>query len=123
VSELYTERTVEWARQLSHCWVCGSECAWGYGGQIHHVPGGCRRQKNNLATTFYLCSGCHATEHHGDGLGMVWLLARKKRQDPEHYDLDAFLAAWRPKATEAFQNELEAAVGAETSRMEVPDGN
>jgi hypothetical protein len=84
----YSKTTAAWAKRWRCCWRCGRRGTWPESLSIHHFVRGSFRHKNDLATTAMLCRECHEEdEHNGDSLGLLGMLALKRRWDPEHYDL------------------------------------
>ena len=81
----YSKTTVAWAKQWDRCWRCGRRGTWPESLSIHHFVQGSFRKANDLATTAMLCRECHHAEHNGDALGLLGMLAMKRRFDPEHY--------------------------------------
>jgi len=111
MSKRYNAATEAWAQTWSFCWRCGQRGAWPTGGLvIHHIVRGTSKQLDDVRTTAMLCQPCHDKEHFSlQHLGLVRMLALKKRHDRANYDL-RYVCVARGRATGAItEAEVDAA--------------
>jgi hypothetical protein len=99
----------EWGQEHDTCWLCGrSDVRL----ETHEITRGNYRPKavKEPATWCRVCRGCHSTL---SSMTIAEQLALKLIHDPEFYDLDRFLAIYRPNCKPEYKEEMAVAVDAE----------
>jgi hypothetical protein len=106
----------EWSKQHTQCMFCLAQPYRASLLDCHEICGGVNRAKalKEPACWLRVCGErtyrrCHDLVSR---LGKAEQLAIKQLHDPDHYDLDAFLAIYRPKCTPAYRAEMEAQIEA-----------
>jgi hypothetical protein len=109
----------KWKMSFRRCFFPGCKSSDGQG-ETHEIIGGSDRHKTVKQDAFWIiaCRHCH------DKLGsrpneasLIEQLAVKLWNDPEHYNLVAVMAAWRPNATAGYVSEVSLRVMAEYRRI------